>query len=396
MNQHIKCAILTLLYKNYNYGGILQAFALSHFINKNGIDAVQILFDGNLTQKSFSAKLKSVIKKSPVKTLIILKNIIYCKFYNCARIVYERIFAKNYVEATRQRVVGFDEFCKTKIPHTDIVYGRESISECNAQYDAFITGSDQVWNLDWYNTAYFLDFAKSNKIKISYAASSAKNSFTDEQKAIFKKSLKDYNAVSVREENMVDMLKDLSPVLPQLVVDPVLLLDSDDWNKISSDRKCEEPYILCYFLGKNKASRRLVKAFAKKNSLKIACISMTNDKATRNLGDYDVSNASPEDFISLIKNAEYVFTDSFHACVFSIIHRKDFFVFNRSRKGEMSSRITSLLDMFEMPERFCNTPDKESLSYIEDIGKVCYEKEFERYIIARQESENFLFQNLKE
>ena len=374
----------------------MQAFALNHFINKNGMDAVQILFDVDLPQKSSFSQLKNTMKKSPVKALIILKRIIYSVLYIRFRMVYERIFAKRYVEATHQRITSFDAFCKTKIPHTEMVYSGKSITECNVQYDAFITGSDQVWNLDWYHPAYFLDFVDTNKIKISYAASSAKSTLTDEQKAIFKKSLKDYNAVSVREENMVDMLKDLSPVLPQLVVDPVLLLDSDDWDTISSGRKCEEPYILCYFLGKNKASRRLVKAFAKKNGLKIACISMTNDKVTRNLGDYDVSNASPEDFVSLIKNAEYVFTDSFHACVFSIIHRKDFFVFNRSRKGEMSSRITSLLDMFEMPERFCNTPDKESLSYIEDIGKVCYEKEFERYIIARQESENFLFQNLKE
>ena len=217
------------------------------------------------------------------------------------------------------------------------------------------------------------------------------------QKKIFKNSLSDFKAVSVREKSAEDLIKDLSPVPVQTVLDPTLLLQKEDWDEICSERIVNEDYVFCYFLGENKRSRRLAAEFAKKNGLKLVTIPHAGGwikLADRKFGDEKLFDATPNDFLSLIKHAKYVFTDSFHAVVFSYIYQKQYFIFNRDKARSMSSRITDITELFNTQERFCFNKTRESMQYIETLEPIDYTKPNPTFEELRQRSMDFLKDNL--
>lgn len=374
-----KIGVLTHYYDSLNYGGNLQAFALSKFLINKGLNCEQISFiKGNSAVNSS--------KRLNVKRLVRIPLVLVRKFISKKH---------NLPQAKR---VAFENFNKSIIPHSEKIYNRENIKNCVGDYDAFITGSDQVWNFTWYNPEYFLDFVPSNKKKISYAASIGSDYLTEEQKTTFKNSLKDFDAVSVREPSSIKLIEDVCPVPVVSTLDPTLLLDREDWDKVSSKRLIDEEYIFCYFLGNYKKTRELVNKFAKKHNLKIAFIPYTAGivLSDRKFGDYRFIDASPEDFISLIKHAKYVFTDSFHAVVFSHIYGKEFFVFNRDKRALMNGRIKDITSLFACQERYCDTNEKMALSYIEGLSPLDYTRETDEFLAKKRESIEFLENNIKD
>lgn len=374
-----KIGVLTHYYDSLNYGGNLQAYALTKVLLNKDFNCQQISFvkENGVVDSSIKGKVKKIIKIP----------LVLCRKY---------ISIKHNLSQTRKE--AFENFNKNIIPHSEKIYSKENIKDCVEDYDAFITGSDQVWNFAWYNPEFFLGFAPSSKKKISYAASIGRDYITDEQKEIFRNSLKDFDAVSVREPSSIKLIEDLSPVPVVSTLDPTLLLGKEDWDKVSSKRLIEEEYIFCYFLGDYKKTRKIVNEFAKKHGLKIACIPYTAGivLSDRKFGDYRLIDASPEDFISLIKHAKYVFTDSFHAVVFSHIYGKEFFVFNRDKRALMSGRIKDITSLFACPERYCGTSDKMTLDYIEGLPALDYSRETEEFVNKKRESIEFLENNLKD
>lgn len=379
-----KIGILTYYYNTTNFGGALQAFALCNCLNKQDFLAEQISYKGTKVKQpeSFFERLKRHGFKS-------LLGMLKSKAYN-------KIYSKKVRMISQMKHASFEHFLNETVPHSKNVYTNEDIQGCTEKYDCFITGSDQVWN--GYNPAYFLDFVPSSKKKVSYSASISRDYLTDEQKEIFKNSLKDYDAVSVREPSSIKLIEDLSPVPVVSTLDPTLLLEREDWDKVSSKRLIEEDYVFCYFLGDYKKTRKLVNEFAKKQGLKIACIPYTTGivLSDKKFGDYRLIDASPEDFISLIKHAKYIFTDSFHAVVFSHIYGKEFFVFNRDKRALMSGRIKDITSLFACPERYCGTSDKMTLEYIEGLPALDYSRETEEFVNKKRESIEFLENNLKD
>ena len=179
---------------------------------------------------------------------------------------------------------------------------------------------------------------------------------SDPYQQIFKKALEGYQAISVREKSSVQLLNPLTSMEVQWVLDPTLLLSRNDWDRVCSERLIDEKYLFCYFLGANKKARSLAQKMAKQKNLKLVTIAYASgviQLIDKKFGDERLFDVSPQQFISLIKNAEYVFTDSFHAVVFSFLYQKQYFVFNRSQKCEMSARITDITNLFHTPERFC-------------------------------------------
>ena len=388
-----KIGIVTHYYHSLNYGGNLQAYALSVWLKQRGYDAKQIGFDytkgnSNLMHTGKTSKIKKIRELGVSGILKRISNKILLK-----------LMEPKIEQKRKKRAEAFRFFNSELIPNTDKVYTMDTIAESLDAFDVFITGSDQVWNLQWYNSIFFLDFVPSTKTKISYAASIAQKALNEKQKEVFRNSLKGYKAISVREGSAVDLIKDCSPSVPQLVVDPTLLLAKEDWDKVSSNRLIDEKYILCYFLGENKAERKLATRFAKQNNLKIVFIPMLYASAPmtdKGFGDVAMESASPQDFLSLIKHAEYVFTDSFHAVVFSNIYQKQYFVFNRSKKGEMSSRIVDITELFHQKDRFCAGKEKENMQYITSLPDIDYTKDNEDFEKIKQESIAFLEKNLKD
>lgn len=373
-----KIGIITIYNGSINYGGNLQSYALTKRLLNDNYIAEQISFNP--------------------KSISVRKNSLFKKIMNLPKILSNIIKLKKSSSVNTIKKLAFENFNKRIIPHSEKVYNRENINECVENYDAFITGSDQVWNFAWYNPEFFLDFVPSSKKKISYSASIGRDSLTEEQKEVFKNSLKDFDAVSVREPSSIKLIEDLSPVPVVSTLDPTLLLEREDWDKVSSKRLIEEDYIFCYFLGNYKKTRKLVNEFAKKYELKIAFIPYMSGVALSDgkFGDYRLVDASPEDFISLIKHAKYIFTDSFHAVVFSHIYGKEFFVFNRDKRALMNGRIKDITSLFACQERYCDTNEKMALSYIEGLSPLDYTRETDEFLAKKRESIEFLENNLKD
>ncbi len=352
----MKIAIITHYYNSKNYGGNLQAYALCKVLDQMGMNAEQISFDRYANRK----RSRITVKK-------IAKNI----FYGLSK-----LRSVSIREGLKHRNHRLDAFNRNVIPHTTTIYNEKNISQCVDNYDVFITGSDQVWHPVAYCSAYGLEFVPSNKIKLSYAASLASSEITDEYRSILKRSLADFNGISVRESSSVELLKDIVTTKIHVSLDPVFLLSQDHWDEVCSNFTVESPYIFCYFLGDNKFVRMLTEKYAKEHNLKVVTLPHllgSYRKCDANFGDERLYDVSPEDFIALIKNAQMIFTDSFHAAVFSIIYEKEFVVFNRAAggtAGAMKTRLNCLLDTFNLSDRFYNFSENDGIDYIDSLSKI--------------------------
>lgn len=364
-------AIISLYYNNKNYGGLLQAYALTKIINDLAYNAEQLCWSRDC--KSQYLHKKSYLSKCKIRKI---KRFIICRFEN------HFIKTRNY---------AFKEF-EVQIPHSKHIHNKINIKEYLENYDAFVIGSDQVWNMHWFGKEYFFKDVLGTKYKFSYAASMPDTNISEEQKKFVKEALTDFNAISVREEKTAEFLSELCGRDVKQVLDPTLLHDAKQWDEIADKKVVKGKYIFCYFLGKDKQHRKAAKEFAKKTGLKIVTLPFLNGVIKEDIffGKRRLYDISPGDFVSLIKNAEYVLTDSFHAVVFSNIYKVKYFVFNRTCI-DMSERITTLLAMFETPERFIEA-DAEIMYSMKDKPVLINEQKFEE---KKKESLEFLKTNLE-
>lgn len=366
----MKVGIITHYYKSENYGGNLQAYALCRAIKGLGYDVEQISFDrtkGNSLKTTIKAFIKKVLNTE-------LKN-------------------RSNFNKRRKAILSFNNGL---IPHSS-VYNVKTIKKCADKYDAFVTGSDQVWHPRAVCDAYLLKFAPSNKIKLSYAASVACNEIPEAQRARYKNALSDFTAISVREKEAIKALDGIAPNDIEVTLDPTLLLTKEQWQEIAEPSNINEDYLFCYFLGDDQNERTLAEEYAKKNSLEIVTLPHllgTVRKCDKDFGDYKLYDVTPQRLISLINDAKCIFTDSFHATVFSLIFKKEHFIFQRSGHKSMSSRIYTLCNLFETQEHFCDTEEKAALSYIESVDRIDYTKEQEAYLKQRENSLAFLKSHL--
>lgn len=359
-----KIGIITHYYGNVNYGGCLQAYALTEVLRRMGYDASQISYRRRETARS--RDLKSTVKCMIEKVL--------------------------YGTRFEQRRRAFRTF-RDAIPHSENIYDGESVKSAADAYDVFITGSDQVWNYKWYEPAFFLDFVDGTKTKLSYAASLGRSALSDDEREKMKGSLKDYTAISVREEDSVSLLTGLTEKPIEWTLDPTLLLSRDDWDAVASERAVKEKYLFCYFLGRDKRIRDLATAYAKEKGLTVVTLPHFPTTFVKNdlfFGDKRLYDVSPNAFISLIKNAECIFTDSFHAAVFSNLYEKEFFVFDRLGASEMNSRILTLLPLFGSEDRFCHTEEDFTLGHLLAAEGIEYQRDASHLEQLVQKSRDYL------
>ena len=352
-----KTAIITYYYQSINYGGNLQAYALCKKLNDMGTCAEQLCFDArreSIKSGSLTQRIKQFLRR--VKRL-------FSKKGNAG-------FNK---EILKKREKAFHNFNSVLTPHSKDVYNRDTVKDCADNYDIFITGSDQVWNPNWYVPAYFLDFVSSPKKKVSYATSFGVGDFTEEQKSVIKAHLGDFSMISLRENSVLEE-GDVFPVKPEVSVDPTLLLSKEEWEALCLECPVKEDYVFCYFFGDLEKSRELAKKYALENNLKLVSIPHLNGYNPKDVdfADKEFIDASPEMFITLIKNAKCVFTDSFHAVVFSGILEKEYFVFARSEKDTMKSRIYSITKLFHTEDRFLNGDERVNTEYIYSLSPIDY------------------------
>lgn len=377
-----RVGILTLYHGSMNFGGVLQACALCRVLDQLEIPNEQIrcIYAEEEEKRELGQTLKKLLNP---------------------KVVWRRIqYELNGWRSERQksgRREAFARFNEKHVPSSGRVYTSANIRECLTEYSAFVTGSDQVWNPDWYCPTLFLDFVPEGTTKLAYAASLGKSSLTEEQKGKFREHLKDFTAVSVREMDAVDIVQPLSPVTVECVLDPTLLLTGEQWGEFCADRLVDGDYLFYYFLGEDANEAELVQAFARKHGLKIIGIpSAARDFSKKERISYDqmIWDASPAEFLSLIRHASYVFTDSFHATVFSCVFRREHFTFPRAGHSGMTSRIQRVASLFETLDHFCDTPDKASLEHIAQLAPIDYTRELSELEQMRKFSMDYLKQHL--
>lgn len=387
---NIKVGVVSQYYKSNNYGGNLQSLATCKSANKLGYQAEQVCFP------------ISTVRLTPVyieKKSITLKDIeisVKVRIYNL--FIFKRRLKAFAMSKQRKKAVA--DFNSNTIPHSMHVYSESTIIQVTGQYEAFITGSDLVWNPNLYSPIFTLEFVPDNIPKFSYAPSMGVTSLTEQEQEVYRKFLQGYQAVSVRESNAVPILESLSPVPVEWVLDPTLLLDQEEWNEICTERMVAESYLFCYFLGSNPVSRRQAEEYAKKRGLKLVTIPYLLGKyrgCDYKFGDIQLSAVSPADFISLIRYADCVFTDSFHACVFSFLYQREFYAFRRDQweKPGLGTRILSFLEMIDCASRYCDTNEKETMEYIESQSVIDYLNPFPEFERMKKISWEYLERNLK-
>ena len=341
-----KIAILTITNSGMNFGNRLQNYALQQALKKCGADVRTIRSAKSLKNSLFLSQCRRYVK-SIVK-------------YSKRRGIYSW-FENSYID--------YDE----KVRFENI-----NESEFADRYDAFVAGSDQVWNPNFhFNSDFeFATFAPKKK-RFSYAASIGVSDVTDEQKPAFVKNLKGMQSISVRESESVDLVERLTGIRPYLHIDPTMLLDADDYFRIEEkpDYDIPEKYLFMYYLGNiSEEYQAKVKEIADKRGLKIIKFTETPGEPYYNMG--------PQHFLYLIHHAEYICTDSFHGTVFSILFGKKFAIFTRQDKDvPMNARIETLVGTFGLEDRLIGNLGEDYFKEIDfdRVYKVLGEKKKEAF-----------------
>lgn len=223
------------------------------------------------------------------------------------------------------------------------------IQKLASSFDAVVTCSDQLWSPAGLGTNFYnLMFVPDNVRKVSFASSFGVSQIPWYQKNATARYLKRIEYVSCRENRGADIVKELTGRDVPVLMDPVFAFDKDQWGKlVQTERVYDEPYIFCYFLGSNIAYREAVKKFADGKGLKIVFLKFLDQYVDydEHFGDIAPFDVDPNKFLNILRGAEYVFTDSFHGCAFSILMQKDFVIFNRyvaSSGASKNSRIDTV------------------------------------------------------
>ena len=384
-----KVGIVTLYHNNYNFGGLLQAYALPKVIKEHfGIEAEQIDY--------IPAEQKTKIKPNNDKKSVL--QYLYQLVYNFGIVFFGTISKKNLY----QRKQAFDSFMD-EILHSEIAYDQNTISKSLDQYRLFICGGDQIWN-DYKEKqnikVYTLQFVPSHVKKIAYAPSMAILETTSDFNQIMRTGLNELNSVSVREKKSVSLLELLTNKKINIVVDPVLLMTENEWECVARVPQKKDKYILCYLLGDSEEYREAVKKFARKMKKPILTFPHIFLNVVRKcdlfFGDIHDYTSGPREFLGLIRNAEFVITDSFHACVFSMIFETSFVVFERNKigeKGNMNSRIYDFLEEYHLENQLVSEKELADMKEIPGIDFTYAHKHWEK---RREESLKYLENALKE
>lgn len=361
--EQMKIGIITLA-GGENYGGQLQNFAVTKAYESLGFEAVTIPDTTKRGIRVTHQKRSTSSKLSPSYIASVIK-VRLSKKYNMKNqrdrlipsIIRSKKNARLYKDAKQQRTAVFKDFFDNYIGHTDFSINIDNVPKEKLQdFDFFSVGSDQVWNPTYPHTSgiKFLSFTDRPK-KLSFAPSFGISELPEYTKEPYAKWLLDFDHISVREERGAEIIKELTGKEAEVICDPTMTIPRDVWESIEKKPSfsTHKPYALTYFLGnESNRYRKYIDRVAKEKGLQV--INLFDIRET------EYYAAGPQEFIYLIHHAEAVFTDSFHAAVFSIIFKKDFVVFDRIEDGRsMGSRLRTLLDKFSLSCRWYGEMSKK-------------------------------------
>lgn len=330
------------IHKINNYGSVLQAYALQKVCEDLGykVEIIDYDFPNKFHQNNKYSTASDTQPNEPkwIKALFAKALVRQHKGI--------RLFIDKYQNLSSNKYHKVEDF--TANPPT---------------YDVYITGSDQLWSPRHCNgdPAFMLYFAPDNALKISYAASIGSNAIPEELKNAYIGLLSRYKHISVRENTGADVICSLINKEATVVLDPTLLLNKDEWNKIATPKRLvKKKYILCYFLNYTFNAfpyvDELARDMQKQTGYEIVRVARPPHKLSFINTTYQIG-ASPEEFLALVRDAEIVLTTSFHGTAFAVNYGKPVFTVVQDRNAS-DSRQVSLMHNLGLDKQVLSIKDK--------------------------------------
>lgn len=381
---------LVTCYFHHNYGSMLQAYATE------------------MIMRQMELSYQTIACRAPIdymeenKALYILKKLLIGDWkmrIGKMKIEQEKRRNSTFFKNWSVRDAAFNRFAEESFHLSPLCKTRTELTAMAKNYSAFIVGSDQLWRTDSVEHGYYtLEWVPDNIRKIAYSTSIGVKEIPWFQVKKNRRFMNRFDYIALREQSACDLVYKLTGRKVQVVLDPTLLFTGEQWMHIQQvEPLTAGNYIFCYLLGNNPDQRALIKRVQKKTGLKIVALQHLDEyiPSDEDFADEAPYNVGPREFLNYIRNADYVFTDSFHCSVFSILYKKQFFTFSRfseRAKQSTNTRIDNLLSLTGLSQRRINA--QSDLNPILDMP--CnYKGVDERLDALRQSSMDYLHTALK-
>lgn len=343
----MKVGVITFHSAN-NYGAVLQTWALQKVLKDLNLETGVINYHPDIIDGLYDPlKLKKGLTRSLLKL---------------------RLYIKNRKSLIRYK--KFKNFRDTKLNLIGDYRTYKELATAGLKLDAYIVGSDQVWNpshIGGYNPAYYLEFAEAGSKKISYAASLGNDYIAPKHRDAMEKALKSFTSISVRERSVETAISELAGKPVEVVLDPTLLLNREDYDEIKVKSNIKEPYILVYSIERNP---QLI-SLANKISIALGLpIIQRRDGAglINQLEPFYTADAG--EFLGLVESAEYVITNSFHGTVFAVLYGRPFVSMLHTDTGKRTEDLLKDLELSSHILYDIKDFDNFDIFRIDDIEKV--------------------------
>lgn len=351
--------IATLTYQRHdNYGAMLQCYALQKKIESYGIETEVIDYICDVSENPFG--LRALRTKG-------IKKYITGSIGAITRL---------------PRAKRFTEF--RRLLKMSATVTKKNISQLGKEYDGFIVGSDNVWNTDitGLDEMYFLSFVADKRRRASYAASFGSSKIKESDKDRYTTLLADFAIINCREKSGAKLAADLTGKRTDTGCDPSILLTKEEWSDLAISPREKKPYLLAYQMVPSSGFVKLVRTVAKAKGLNVIYIpfpyGFLSCECKLSIG--------PLEWLGLFKEAEYILTDSFHGCAFSILFNKQFAV----QISQLGERIDNILSIVDLKSRVVDTSND-----VQDLPMIDYSIVNNKIELFRKESEDKLKQILK-
>lgn len=357
-------------HRSINYGAILQAYSLQEVLSDMGYGVELIDYQGlaPMSLRTIPSRLKHYMWTHLLARALV----------GNSRVERTNVFRRRYLRISH---ISYD--------------GPQALHMNPPEYDAYITGSDQVWNplINGGDSSYFLTFAPRDRIRISYAASFGVSTIAERFRDDYAKWLSQIHHLSTREYIGKDIVRELSGRDSVVTLDPTLLLDQGQWDRVATPYGIGGDYILCYYMPGDSVVTKCIGDIARR-------VSCFTGWPVVNIGEKEymrlvpwrrsIFDAGPAEFVGLVRDASFIVTNSFHGAAFAVNYRKPFVVpinSDISPERSLASRILTLLGSLGLKERLLPAtaaPPEDTILHIE------YQSASELLQRERQRSMDFL------
>ncbi len=369
-----KIGIITF-HNSYNCGSMLESYAMQTILKKMGMETEIINFSNEGQKEIYNYKFKNNSIKNIIKNILIFPAIKKIKLNNYK---YEEFKNKNFI-------LSENEYSK-----------QEELTDY--EYSTVVAGSDQIWNItiEDGDDAYFLPWVKKAR-RVAYAPSFGSKKIAEHTDNINKyiDYLNKFDAISIREQNGNKWIKEMIGQDVPVLLDPTMLLNKEDYDKIKDNNNVKDKYIFFYAPSFDTEICRFVKKVADKYNLKVITWSTKSYfvKLIRRFGFELPDYEDPSVYLNLIANAELVFTTSYHGTIFSTIYKKKFFTIKNGGMYGNDDRVLTLLNQLNMLERLTPFEFDDNKDYLEEVN---YEKYDSSVDELKNKAFDYINKNIKE